>query len=81
MLKHQQDSTDANSLHSIDSGMLIDSVNIEELYNELQQMKDDLQEKDKEIQRAKDLRDKTDREIHELTASLFQVRTHTHTHS
>ena len=43
------------------------------LLNELQRVKEDLKHKDIEIQRAHEIRDNTDREIEDLTASLFEV--------
>ncbi len=47
----------------------------EKLFHELQRVKDDLKLKDKEICRATELRQNTDREIEDLTASLFEVIT------
>jgi hypothetical protein len=43
------------------------------LLNELQRVKEDLKSKDIEIQRAYEIRENTDREIEELTSSLFEV--------
>ena len=43
------------------------------LLNELQRVKEDLKHKDIEIQRAHEVRENTDREIEDLTASLFEV--------
>ena len=43
------------------------------LMNELQRVKEDLKHKDSEIRRANEIRENTDREIEELTASLFEV--------
>jgi hypothetical protein len=43
------------------------------LLNELQRAKEDLKSKDVEIQRAHEMRQNTDREIEDLTASLFEV--------
>lgn len=48
-------------------------ITTEKLYHELQRVKEDLKSKDNEILRAKELRENTDREIHDLTASLFEV--------
>lgn len=45
----------------------------DKLYNELQRVKEDLKLKETEILRAHQLRENTDREIEELTASLFEV--------
>ena len=49
----------------------------ERLFDELQRVKDDLQSKDVQIRRANELRVNTDREIEDLTASLFEVNTST----
>jgi len=43
------------------------------LLNELQRVKEDLKNKDIEIQRAHEIRQNTDREIEDLTSSLFEV--------
>jgi hypothetical protein len=43
------------------------------ILNELQRVKEDLKNKDIEIQRAHEIRANTDREIEDLTASLFEV--------
>lgn len=69
---------------SMDSGMMTiqevfdndfsSNMTAEKLLNELQRVKEDLNLKEKEIRRANELRDNMDREIHELTASLFQVK-------
>ncbi len=68
---------------SIDSGVLTtqeglendvsSSMTTEKLYNELQRVKEDLKSKDNEIRRANEIRENTDREIEDLTASLFEV--------
>ncbi len=67
---------------SIDSGVVttqevfendLSSMTAEKLFHELQRVKEDLKLKDKEIHRANELRENTDREIEELTASLFEV--------
>lgn len=44
------------------------------LLNELQRVKEDLKNKDNEIRQAYELRENTDREIEDLTSSLFEVR-------
>lgn len=44
------------------------------LLNELQRVKEDLKSKDDEIKRAYELRENTDREIEDLTSSLFEVK-------
>jgi len=44
------------------------------LLNELQRVKEDLKNKDNEIKRAHELRENTDREIEDLTSSLFEVK-------
>lgn len=49
------------------------STSAARLLNELQRVKEDLKNKDMEIQRAYEIRDNTDREIEDLTSSLFQV--------
>ena len=68
---------------SIDSGIVttqevcehdLSSMRTEKLYNELQRAKEDLKSKDSEIHRPNELRQTTDREIEDLTASLFEVR-------
>jgi hypothetical protein len=51
----------------------LSSMTAEKLFHELQRVKEDLKLKDKEIHRANELRENTDREIEELTASLFEV--------
>lgn len=43
------------------------------LLHELKRVKEDLKNKDIEIQRAHEIRENTDREIEDLTASLFEV--------
>jgi hypothetical protein len=43
------------------------------LLNELQRVKEDLKNKDIEIRRAYEIRENTDREIEDLTSSLFEV--------
>ncbi len=53
----------------------LSSMTAEKLFHELQRVKDDLKLKDKEICRATELRQNTDREIEDLTASLFEVIT------
>jgi len=50
------------------------SITTEKLYNELQRVKEDLKSKDNEIRRANEIRENTDREIEDLTASLFEVK-------
>lgn len=49
------------------------STSAARLLHELQRVKEDLKNKDMEIQRAYEIRDNTDREIEDLTSSLFQV--------
>jgi hypothetical protein len=49
------------------------SASATKLFNELQRVKEDLKNKDIEIQRAHEIRANTDREIEDLTSSLFQV--------
>ena len=49
------------------------SITTEKLFHELQRVKEDLQSKDKEICRANAIRENVDREIEDLTASLFEV--------
>lgn len=46
------------------------------LLHELQRVKEDLKNKDIEIQRAYEIRENTDREIEDLTSSLFEVIIH-----
>lgn len=60
---------------SIDSGVLTTEQDLttEKLYNELQRVKEDLKSKDNEIIQVRQLRENTDREIQDLTASLFEV--------
>ncbi len=43
------------------------------LLSELQRVKEDLKNKDVEIRRAYEIRENTDREIEDLTSSLFEV--------
>jgi peptidoglycan hydrolase CwlO-like protein len=52
----------------------LSSITADKLYNELQRVKDDLKSKDNEIRRVQEMRENTDREIEELTASLFEVK-------
>jgi predicted nucleic acid-binding Zn-ribbon protein len=68
---------------SIDSGVVttqevfehdLSSITAEKLFNELQRVKEDLKSKNGEIRRANEIRENTDREIEDLTASLFEVR-------
>ncbi|CAF0902107.1 unnamed protein product [Adineta steineri] len=81
---HRNDLSDAKS---VDSAFSIDSVGgttqevfehdlssitAEKLFNELQRVKEDLKSKDDEVRRANELRENTDQEIQELTASLFE---------
>ena len=67
------------SAFSIENGVGATSEIIEHstsathLLNELQRVKEDLKNKDIEIQRAYEIRDNTDREIEDLTSSLFEV--------
>ena len=56
-------------LHEYDSS----SNTAEKLFHELQRVKEDLKCKDHEILRANQIRESTDREIEDLTASLFEV--------
>lgn len=64
---------------SIDNGVVTTPESVEHsssaatLLNELQKVKEDLKSKDVEIQRAHEMRQNTDREIEDLTASLFEV--------
>jgi hypothetical protein len=51
----------------------LSSITTERLFNELQRVKEDLKSKDIEIHRANELRENTDRQIEDLTASLFEV--------
>ncbi|UJR37718.1 hypothetical protein I4U23_030413 [Adineta vaga] len=78
---HRSDISDANS---VDSAFSIDNVvgpsseslehssSATTLLDELQKVKDDLRTKDEQIQRAHEMRQNTDREIEDLTASLFE---------
>lgn len=65
---------------SIDNGVVNTPEAVEHstsaatLMNELQRVKEDLKHKDIEIRRANEIRENTDREIEDLTASLFEVR-------
>jgi predicted nucleic acid-binding Zn-ribbon protein len=68
---------------STDSGVMstqesyeneLSSITTEKLFNELQRVKEDLKSKDREIRQANELRENTDREIEDLTASLFEVK-------
>jgi predicted nucleic acid-binding Zn-ribbon protein len=68
---------------STDSGVMttqevyehdLSSITAEKLFNELQRVKEDLKSKDSEIRQAHELRQNTDREIEDLTASLFEVK-------
>ena len=52
----------------------LSSITSEKLFKELQRVKEDLKSKDSEIQRANEIRENTDREIEDLTASLFEVK-------
>jgi Rab-3A-interacting protein len=78
---HRSDVSDANSVDSafsIDNGVVTTPEQLEHsssattLLNELQRVKEDLKNKDIEIQRAHEIRQNTDREIEDLTSSLFQ---------
>ncbi|CAF0969106.1 unnamed protein product [Adineta ricciae] len=81
IIDHRSDVSDANS---VDSAFSIDhsgvtspepiehSSSTATLLNELQKAKEDLKNKDEEIQRAYEMRQNTDREIEDLTASLFE---------
>ena len=87
-------STHRSSRSRIDSGIvttqeMLDSyltptttttASTERLFDELQRVKDDLQSKDVQIRRAQELRVNTDREIEDLTASLFEVNRSGHVH-
>ncbi|UJR08512.1 hypothetical protein I4U23_012777 [Adineta vaga] len=84
MHDHRNDLSDANSVDSafsIDSGVVttqeineldFSSTTTEKLFHELQRVKEDLKFKDHEIRRANELRENTDREIEDLTSSLFE---------
>ncbi|CAF3973356.1 unnamed protein product, partial [Rotaria sp. Silwood2] len=81
MLDHRSDVSDANSVDSafsIENGVVTTPEPIEHstsattLLNELQRVKQDLKNKDIEIRRAHEIRENTDREIEDLTASLFE---------
>ncbi|CAF0756762.1 unnamed protein product [Adineta steineri] len=81
ILDHRSDVSDANSVDSafsIDNSvvttpeLLEHSSSAATLLNELQKVKEDLKTKDVEIQRAYEMRENTDREIEDLTASLFE---------
>ncbi|CAF0975820.1 unnamed protein product [Adineta ricciae] len=81
IIDHRSDVSDANSVDSafsIDHSGVISPEPIEHsssaatLLNELQKAKEDLKNKDEEIQRAYEMRQNTDREIEDLTASLFE---------
>ncbi|CAF0918870.1 unnamed protein product [Rotaria sordida] len=81
ILDHRSDVSDANSVDSafsIENGVVTTPEPIEHstssatLFNELQRVKQDLKDKDTEIQRAHEIRENTDREIEDLTASLFE---------
>lgn len=70
------------SAFSVDSGVVatqevfehdLSSLTTEKLYNELQRVKEELKSKDHEIRQAYEMRVNTDREIEDLTASLFEV--------
>ena len=71
---------DFSSAFSIENGVGITpeihehSTSAARLLGELQRVKEDLKNKDVEIQRAYQMRENTDREIEDLTASLFEVR-------
>jgi Rab-3A-interacting protein len=78
---HRSDLSDANSVDSafsIENGVSTaseiseNSSSTATLLNELQRVKEDLKSKDIEIQRAYEIRENTDREIEELTSSLFE---------
>jgi hypothetical protein len=49
------------------------SASAARLLSELQRVKEDLKNKDVEIRRAYEIRENTDREIEDLTSSLFEV--------
>ncbi|CAF5193726.1 unnamed protein product, partial [Rotaria magnacalcarata] len=81
LLDHRSDVSDANSVDSafsIENGVVTTPEPIEHstssatLLHELQRVKEDLKSKDIEIQRAHEIRENTDREIEDLTASLFE---------
>ena len=68
-----------SSAFSIENGVGITpeivehSTSAARLLSELQRVKEDLKNKDVEIQRAYQMRENTDREIEDLTSSLFEV--------
>ncbi|CAF3198167.1 unnamed protein product [Rotaria socialis] len=81
ILDHRQDLSDAHSVDSTfsnDSGIVVaheafeHDLTAEKLFNELQRVKEDLKSKDSEVRRAHEMRDNADREIEDLTASLFE---------
>jgi len=84
ILDHRNDFSDAKSVDSgfsMDSGVVttqevfendLSSITTEKLFNELQRVKEDLKSKDKEICRANEIRENVDKEIEDLTASLFE---------
>ncbi|CAF4089338.1 unnamed protein product [Rotaria sordida] len=85
MLDHRNDLSDVKSVDSVfssDSGVMatseifendLQSITTEKLFNELQRVKEDLQSKDSEIRRANEIRENTNREIEDLTVSLFET--------
>ncbi|CAF4286232.1 unnamed protein product, partial [Rotaria sordida] len=85
MLDHRNNLSDVKSVDSVfssDSGVMatseifendLQSITTEKLFNELQRVKEDLQSKDSEIRRANEIRENTNREIEDLTASLFET--------
>ena len=80
MFSGSSESDNVSRAFSIDHSGVISPEPIEHsssattLLNELQKVKEDLKNKDEEIQRAYEMRQNTDREIEDLTASLFEVR-------
>ncbi|CAF1583207.1 unnamed protein product, partial [Didymodactylos carnosus] len=84
--QNRSDASDANSVDSafsLDSvtspnGCLNttmssgDTLSHTVLFDELKRVKEDLKQKDDEVRRASELRENVDKEIQDLTASLFE---------
>ena len=80
LFSESNDSDDVSRAFSIDHSGVVSPEPIEHssstatLLNELQKAKEDLKYKYEQMQRAYEMRQNTDREIEDLTASLFEVR-------
>jgi Rab-3A-interacting protein len=78
MIDHRSDVSDANSVDSafsLDNGVVTPGehhLSSSTLLDELHRVKKDLKHKEIEVQRAHEIRENADKEIEDLTASLFE---------